>query len=286
MVCKLQKSTVFINPKTGFELRKACMDTEGSVLHNHDYYELFLTLTDNVYHLINGEVQYLKKGSLVFIRKDDAHCFNTVPDNKDVVLNIAFTEEILKSLFAFLSDGFPTEQLLKDANPPRVQLDPTEYSRILHSFSRANTIPIDMVQKRTLHCKKMIFEIFFDYFQDYYSEEASLSDIPLWLRDFNHDLKKAENFSKSTADIIKLSGKSREYLTRSVKKYYGLTLTNYINDIRLTYIANSLTTTDIDIINLMYDAGYQNISYAYSLFKKKYGMTPRMMREKNSSQIF
>ena len=132
----------------------------------------------------------------------------------------------------------------------------------------------------------MIFGIFSDYFSDYYSGNALLESIPLWLRKFNHDLKKMENFSKSTADIIKLSGKSREYLTRSIKKYYGLTLTNYINDIRLTYIANSLATTDLDIIELIYDAGYQNISYAYSLFKNKFGTTPRMMREKTSSQLF
>ena len=262
------------------------MESEGSVLHNHDYFELFLALTDNLYHYINGEEKYLKKGTLVFIRKNDFHCFNTTPNNKDVVFNMAFTEEIMNSLFDYLADSFPSKQMLEDENPPSLQLEPTEYNRILHSFNRTNTIPVDQYQKRALHYKKIIFEIFFNYFSEYYSENESFENIPLWLRDFNHNLKKTENFSKSTADIIKLSGKSREYLTRSIKKYYGLTLTNYINDIRLTYIANSLTTTDIDIINLIYDAGYQNISYAYSLFKKKFGTTPRVMREKTSSQLF
>lgn len=75
---------------------------------------------------------------------------------------------------------------------------------------------------------------------------------------------------------MNISGKSREHLSRTIKKYYGVSFTEYINNI---YIANSLITTNIPITDLIYDAGFENLSYAYVLFKKKFCTTPRVMRE-------
>jgi len=286
MIGKLQTATEFVNKETDFNCRRACMNTEGSVLHHHDYYEIFLTLTDNVYHFINGQEEYLSKDTLVFIRKSDCHAFNVAPNNKDEIFNIAFKEEILNQLFTYLSNGFPSEQLLNEELPPKVILNSMESKKIMCSIENINTLPIEQSLKRSFEYRNLLVTLFYKYFSNYFSIENSIQNFPLWLRDFNNKIKLTENFSKSTADIIKLSGKSREYLARTIKKYYGVTFANYINDIRLNYIANSLLTTDLDIIELVYDAGYQNLSYAYTLFKKKFGMTPKMMRETSSIQLF
>ena len=66
-----QKATDQIDFETGFRCRTVYVSTENSVLHCHDYYELFLTLSDSVLHLINGREEELEKGTLIFIRKSD-----------------------------------------------------------------------------------------------------------------------------------------------------------------------------------------------------------------------
>lgn len=286
MIGKLQTSKVFVNKETGFECRRASMNTEHSVLHYHDYYEVFLTLTDDVYHYVNDKEFLLPKDTLVFIRKNDCHCYSTSPYSKDTIFNISFSQEIMHQLFDFLSSGFPSEQLLKEEYPPTVALDPLESKKIMHSIEKIHTIPIEHPLKRSLEYRNLLLTIFYRYFSTYFSQENLIKNFPMWLRVFNDKMKLNENFSKSTTEIIELSEKSREYLARTIKKYYGVTLANYINDIRLNYIANSLLTSNIDIIELVYDAGYQNLSYAYALFKKKFGMTPKMMRETSSTQLF
>ena len=81
--------------------------------------------------------------------------------------------------------------------------------------------------------------------------------------------------------MVALSGKSREHVCRSVKKYYGQSLSEYINDRRLNFLANSLLTTNLPIIDLCYASGFENTAWAYTLFKRKYGTSPAKFR-KNS----
>ncbi len=78
--------------------------------------------------------------------------------------------------------------------------------------------------------------------------------------------------------MVELSGKSREHLARSLKKYYGQSTTEFINDLRLNYAANMLLGSTMPIVDLCYECGFQNISWFYIVFRKKYGVTPRQYR--------
>lgn len=110
-------------------------------------------------------------------------------------------------------------------------------------------------------------------------KKDNIQDIPSWLTEFDVMMKKIEFFSLSHEEIIKLSGKSREHLSRSIRKYYNLSFSGYINDIRLDYVAKSLIDTDLSVTELFYNSGFENLSYAYVLFKRKFGINPKMMRE-------
>lgn len=69
----LQTASTQIDENVGFRYRTVYVFNENSVLHYHDYYEIFLTLENNVKHYINGSKEILPRGTLVFIRKSDAH---------------------------------------------------------------------------------------------------------------------------------------------------------------------------------------------------------------------
>ena len=49
-------------------------------LHCHGQYEFILALTDNIAHRINGQMQMLSEGTLIFIRPDDEHEFISIPE--------------------------------------------------------------------------------------------------------------------------------------------------------------------------------------------------------------
>lgn len=273
-----QKATDQIDFETGFRCRTVYVSTENSVLHCHDYYELFLTLSDSVLHLINGREEELEKGTLIFIRKSDTHFFGKNNNCNYSFVNLAFTEEILQKMFLFFSNDFPSEKLLNQKYPPQIILDSVGVQKVLAELNLINTIPVNDNNRRSWAYKKLLVNLFYKYFSEYKNNELSFQQ-PLWLKKFNIEIKKNDVFSLPNAQIVEISGKSREHLSRTIKKYYGVSFTEYINNIRLNYIANSLITTDIPITDLIYDAGFENLSYAYVLFKKKFCTTPRLMRE-------
>ena len=43
---------------------------------------------------------------------------------------------------------------------------------------------------------------------------------------------------------------------------------------RLNYAANLLIHTDMEIVDVIYESGFQSINYFYHLFKKEYGISP------------
>lgn len=88
------------------------------------------------------------------------------------------------------------------------------------------------------------------------------------------------NLSQQTiAATVKLSS---AYLGKLFKDSYQLTLTEYINEIRLKQAQQLLESGDHAVLDIMEKCGYANPSYFFRLFKAKFGSTPKEYRMKKS----
>ena len=87
------------------------------------------------------------------------------------------------------------------------------------------------------------------------------------------------NFIEGSEKLFALTDKSREHVCRSMKKYMGMTVTEFINDLRLNFIANMLRNSNLSITAIIYESGFNNMSWAAELFKKKYNKTMREYRK-------
>ncbi|MDR6549257.1 helix-turn-helix domain-containing protein [Paenibacillus qinlingensis] len=88
------------------------------------------------------------------------------------------------------------------------------------------------------------------------------------------------NLSQQTiASTVKLSS---AYLGKLFKDSCQLTLTEYINDIRLKHAQQLLENGDHSVLDIMEKCGYANPSYFFRLFKAKFGSTPKEYRMKKS----
>lgn len=84
---------------------------------------------------------------------------------------------------------------------------------------------------------------------------------------------------QSIAATVKLSS---AYLGKLFKDSYQLTLTEYINEIRLKHAQQFLENGDHSVLDIMEKCGYANPSYFFRLFKAKFGSTPKEYRMKKS----
>lgn len=278
---KLLTADRFVDKDTGFTYRYVFSETEYFRPHYHDYFELFLMLEGNAVHMVNGTEIPLSKGSLVFIRPFDSHDYLCVDGKPFSMLNIAFSAETCNLLFEFLGRGFERSHLLGSHLPPETKLNDYEFNRIGKLMNNISALDPNN------HCGiETAFRILlFNVFTRYFSETVDPQEnIPLWLDEMCNIMKKDGNFTKGNDFFFSLTDKSREHVSRCLKKYMGVTVTEYINSLRLNFIANMLSNSNHSIADIIFESGFNNISWATEQFKDKYGMTMRDYRKSTKKQ--
>ena len=273
---KLLTAERFVDMRTGFLYRYVLSDTEFFRPHYHDYYEIFVVLSGNAIHLINGAQLKLYPGDLVFIRPADTHDYASADGKSFSMLNMTFTEAALTALFSYLGEGFPGGLLLEAKLPPRVRLTSGELSRFEDRMRSIRAIPAEAFGRQKTALRILLFDLFTRYFSDY---SADPETIPGWLEDICARMRRG-GFVEGSELLFSLTDKSREYVCRSMKKYMGVTVTQYINDLRLSYICNMLHNSNHAVTEIIYASGFNNLSWASALFKEKYGMTMGQYRKR------
>lgn len=273
---ELFKEEKYIDKKSGCLMHFVDSDTEPFILHYHDYYEIFLTTDNDLVHIINGSEQVLPPCTLVFIRPGDVHTFRLY-NKRFHFINLTFDSETIESLFSYLSDGFPAEELLNAKFPPSVGITKSETETLISKIMSLNTY--DWNDKN--HLKTQMRIVVADIFAQFFGTFKIINDekpIPVWLEKMCGEMMKTDNFSAGIKAMISISGKTYEHISRSMKKFMNTTPTAYINDLRMNYAANMLINSNSSISEICYDSGFQNISWFYEYFKKKYGISPKKFR--------
>lgn len=264
------------NKDTGFLLRHIYGKTERFVVHTHDFCEIFLTVNGNIIHMVNGHTQTLEPGCLVFMRPNDVHqyIYRDEPDYEFV--NLAVNKEIIDSMAAYLGEATDTQHLFLDDLPPTVRLTASEMKSFLKKIDFFYTVDTDDIILKKLKIRSFLADTFIKYFLR--SNDDEQSDIPLWLEETAEKMKRKENFTVGIHRMAEISGKTQEHLARSVKKYYGITLSQFINELRINYAVNLILNTNLKMTDVCYEAGFGNISSFYTNFKDIYGISPKQFR--------
>ncbi|MHC5083027.1 MAG: helix-turn-helix domain-containing protein [Planctomycetota bacterium] len=83
------------------------------------------------------------------------------------------------------------------------------------------------------------------------------------------------------ADIAKISHLSVSRMAHLFRKQMGITVIDYLTNIRINHAKRMLLTTEENCTRICYEVGYNNQSYFTRVFKQIVGMTPRQFRVQN-----
>jgi len=245
-------------------------------LHSHDFYEIFLILAGRCTHLINGEQQTLEEYEMVLIRPGDTHGYDFYDDSDCRFMNVNFYPEVVERSFEFAgSPGFASR--MKQAKlPPVLRLAPPDMDALTRKGSQIGLYAsIDKAKARSV-ARSWLIDALTLYFVGNRDEDQKA--MPPWLDHLLLELQKKENFAGGLDRLAELSGRSAGHLNRVFKQYLQTTPTAYLNRLRLTHARNLLLTTNLDIMEAAYEAGFDNLSHFYHLFKKQYGVSPGKTR--------
>jgi AraC family cel operon transcriptional repressor len=277
------KAAQGIDAETEIHYRHITSIKNTSGLHTHDFYEIFLILEGRVIHCINNEKHILEEGDLVFIRPQDFHHYEQLPGYDMQFINLSFYPKIIDGLFNYLGDGFTQKSILMAPMPPMVSLSVNEALYLLSRLEHINLIPSHEKAAIRTESRAIIAEIISKYFL-YYKEDKQ-DKLPQWLNELCIQMKKKDNFTQGLSALLNISGRTHEHLCREFKKHLSVTPTEYINTLRLNYAENLLLNTDMDIITVCFNSGFDNLSYFYKLFKLRFNSTPFSYRRKNKREF-
>lgn len=263
----------FINPSTEIHYGIHTTYKYSKFPHVHNFYELLLTVKGSQAITVNGKKIILKESSLMMIRPNDVHSKKYLEEGMHI--NLAFPKKTATELLNYLGKGFPKDLLLDSGIPPYVVLTDMEKSLIQTRFESLNQLGTHGSEAIRTHLRILLFELFVKYFT---ALQAENNDIPAWLSTVLSEMKKKENFTVGIPALVNISDKSHEYLCRSFKKFLQMTPTAFINEQRLNFVTNLLIHSDLDIIDICLEAGFDNLSHFYHIFRKKFHTTPAEYR--------
>lgn len=241
--------------------------------HDHNYCEYFLITSGSIIHEVNGIVQNLKTGDMVFIRPHDYHNYRISDEKGCNMINVSFKTEYFENIKKYFEKTALDDMFTADT-PPTITLLPSQISALKRKHNMLNVCH-DCEALTTL-LRTLICDVFAEFIISYSNQLQSGSE--KWLQSVLNQMNTPENICEGLPALLRYSGFSHGHLCRIMKEKTGITPNQYITELRLRYAANLLTSTDRDILAVSLQLGFSSLSHFITIFKRKYGVSPSKYR--------
>ncbi|MBB6479731.1 helix-turn-helix transcriptional regulator [Spirochaeta isovalerica] len=249
-------------------------------LHSHrNHWELVYCEEGQFHHQVNGEIYNHSEGRLMFIREADRHLLK----GRDFrYSNIAFSGAWMDTFRRIAGDELVQTLIKPDRRPPYAVVPQTARRdlegqiRALRSSGKGGRA--DLKFSRFLH---YVFDSFFLP----ESGDEPLADIPQWLRDLILHVNEEENRIPSVEELVELSCRCAEHVSRSFRKYMGKSPSAYLKNLKLNRASELLLSTNYPVKEICYLCSYDNANYFHRQFRDTYGMTPLEYRRNLGRRI-
>ncbi|MDD6903499.1 MAG: AraC family transcriptional regulator [Eubacteriales bacterium] len=238
--------------------------------HSHNFYELFYITNGTIKHSLNNVTRELTIGDVVFLRPGDIHCFLREKGNLCAHRDIALTVPLYEKTAAF----FKYDPLADLTAYAKTKIDVNTLSRLETDLQ--STVNCDPVENSSLY---FVLAELFRAMKKSDVNETPTSKAPEWILGLITKLEMPEFFCLNPNDIFDEINYSKEYVSRTFRKVTGKTLTDYLNQKKLSFASVLIQNTNKSIETICYECGYNNVSYFYRTFKKTFGKTPHELRK-------
>ncbi len=250
-------------------------------LHDHDFCEVFLIAYGQVTHVVNGQAQELHEGSMMLMRPTDIHCYQPLGELGCGIMNLAFPTTVLQKALDLLWDDYRTCPLWTSPLPAHSVLPSGKVKEWIGAFSELNLLPVEDKAGIRRHVRRLLMLLLTTCF--YPPRPAPKTKVPEWLYKLHAAMQEPARFQAGLSAMLALCPKTPEHMYRQFRHYYHKTPSEFIGDLRINYAANLLQNTDQPITQVALSSGFENLSYFYGQFKRRFGLTPARFRKENQT---
>ncbi len=248
--------------KTGYFMETQAHSYKMPSMHHHDLYELYFLHEGNREYFVEDSFFSVCAGSFVLIAPGKLHRTGGTYALRTLVM---FSEEYLQSIFSSQA----CDSLLQcfdrlHITPPEEQLP------ALRSLLKAMEDCTDKVEFG-VHLGNLLCAL------SHCPEETDCHPgISRIIRYINQNYDQIRNID----DIAQGCFLSKYYLCHSFRKHMGITVIDYLNQVRIKTACARLVTESLSVQDLAADCGYSSAAYFCTVFKNHTGLSPSEYRNK------
>ncbi len=246
----------------------------------HDFYEILIIIDGILEFEICKTRLKLKSGDMVFIRPGDIHS-KILSNSKCNHINLAFPKTTIDSIFDYLQDFKAKECMLITPLIPVINMTQAYKNILISKIHKINLLPLSEKTSRRSNFRIILIELFIDKYLKIFNNISRYDQsecIPDWFNNMLEEMHNPDNLGKTLSDWSIYLQKSKEHICRQFRKYLNTTPTNFITSLRLNYAENLLIRTNLSIIDVAYESGFQNLSHFNHIFKKSNNLSPTKYR--------
>ncbi len=260
--------------------------------HTHTHLELNYVYSGTCPQKIDGQKITLMKNQVLLIDSECPHSIDSLNDD-DIMISVTIRKEFLREhLFSQFSKGSILSHFFINAI-----IEKTDHNRYLLFNSEKNRrIPLFFQElfcelyDPSINSNDVIIHLFYIIMVElinvhendmvHNSKETTLPRIASIIRyiEKNHLTCTQE----SVAEFFQISP---NYVSTLLKKHLGLSYIQLLQEQKLNTSAALLRNTNQPITEIAHEVGYENVSYFYKKFYKKYGCSPKEYRI-NTNGVF
>ena len=233
---------------------------------------------------VNGEEFAVGDRTIVFLRSSDSCEF--APERRGgaakqhIECYAAFignahydsVKRLLNETAAF--DAYEASHL-----PPLFTLDDIQCDKMIREMKDFNQSDDVSAADHLNATRLLVVRMYYSFIVKGNKPAARFTDAPGWFNDYYELLGKAEVFTLPFEEIVALSGKTREHLSRVFKQQTGVNISDFIISKRINHACALLRDENATIPEIIRKCGFTNIGTFYSNFKKKTGESPERYRK-------
>lgn len=244
--------------------------------HIHQDWE-FTTLTDGkADNVVNGVTYKTVPDTFILLGPKHIHTqlAKGAIERRDICISAENFYKYCEELKAGLFDEINSLQV-----PAQIHLPTNTYKEILERLS-----VIDINKTTNPGNETPILHSIVSYLLGLYIEQTRLKDSPTppgWFSDFMKKIQEPEYFTKRIEDLAKISNYTHAHFLLIFKQQTGQTLISYISAQRMNYASKLLLNTNLSVIQIANETGYNNHSFFTQKFREYFGVTPAAYRKKH-----
>lgn len=267
----LLKSKSYFKDQSNFFSKLSTINDNNN--HNHEFIEIFYVISGTAYHTLNGVKSKIGLGDLYIIRQTDFHFFTRIEGEDMLHRDLLVRSDIFKSVCDMLSDDFFDK--ISSARSVHVNIGSNAIAKNENTFTSILYHSYNSPKTTEILYKFLILDILKAYFKSQLSESSKQKQSRQIITLILETLNRPESFSLSAKQILNGLQYDHSYICKLFKAHTGITISEYINNNRLEYAYTLLKSSSLSLQEIAYTVGYQNYSYFYRAFVKRFNSPPK-----------